>query len=246
MNIRFPKAQNFITALLEVGIARFVSLDICRLDGIQIAAVNGRVGVPEVPVPLNDEHTRGNEHIHDKLAADDLLLQVVNPEAVKNSGSCTLESVRSRFVRKAKNSSYALLLCRSISASVRAMIPVTLPYKIATNIERFPAGRALSYFSIPSLVKCALPCLLFGLWCSLPGIGAIQRTEANSAPRCASILKHCPAPLAGAHIARVAPFCAVRLRYKWLAAFLAELHISNVFSSHITIIPWRIGDVKCN
>ena len=245
MNIRLPKAQNFIPALLEIGIARLVSLFIGGLDSIQIAAINSRVSMPEISIPLNDNRTRGYKNVNDKLAADHLLLQVVNFETVKNSRARTLESVRCSLVWKAKNSSYALLLCRSVSASVRTMIPVALSYKPAGGIERFLAGWAAPYFSASSFLECALSRLLFGLWCSLPSVGTLQRTEANRAPRCAPILKRLAAPLAGEHIASIAPLGTVCAWRKRLAALLADFMLGNVLYSHSSIIPWRIGVVKC-
>jgi hypothetical protein len=245
MNVRFPKAQNFISALLEIGITRFVPLCVRGLNGIQSAAIDSRVSVPEISVPLDDDGAQGNENVDNKLATDHLLLQIINLETVKNGRPCTLKPIWGRLVWKAENSRYALLLCCSISASIRAVIPIALPNKPTGDIERFPAGRAASHFPASSFLECALSRFLFSLWCSLPSIGAIQRTEPDNSPRRPPILKRCAAPFAGKHIAGITPLCAVGTWHKRLSAFLAGFTLGDVLYSHNSIIPWRVGVVKC-
>ena len=245
MNIRFPEAQNIVSTLFEIGIARFVSFHIRCLDSVQIATIDRGIGMPEISIPLNDNRARRNEHIHNKLSADHLLFQVVNSKAIQYCSACKLESIRVRFMWELENSNYAFLLCCSISASIRAMIPMTSPHNPSSNIERFAASRTAPYFSASSFFKRALASLLFGLWCRLPRIGAIQRTKTNSTSRCMAIFKRYPALFAGEYIAGIAPFCIVCTWSKVLSAFLAPFCFSNILYSHITIIPWRIGVVKC-
>lgn len=176
MNIGFPKPKNAIAALGEIGVACPVSFRVGLLNRVQIARIDRRVGVPEVPVPLDDSTRFCNQNIDYELATDYLLLTECYSCARQDGTASSLKFVGFLISGKAKRSVDSFHVRMVVAAGVRAILDSSLEPP-SRNIKRLSAGFARLNLPLPAKSKRALTCFFF--CSSLPSVRAGERAEAN-------------------------------------------------------------------
>ncbi len=240
MNVCLPKAQDLVPTLGKVGIARPVSVHIALLDGVQAVRVDCGVGVPKVPIPLNNKALVSIENIHNKLTSDDFLLGKVNTNTFQDGSSCNLEPVRFFVGRKSQNTIYPLHIDAVIAAGMGAILNRSFESPTG-DIERITTRCALSRVTTATSIDRVLSRSFFGFTCVLPSISAIYRTERNGTSSTGGKLLVTVAALVSATF--VAPLGIVRVRQERLTAFFADAWVArNVF--HAFTIPWSV--TKCD
>lgn len=240
MNVRFPKAQDSIAALGEIGIASLVPVSIGFLNGVEGILVDGGVSMPEIAIPLNNQTPSWIQNINNEFATNYLLLKEGNAETFQNGASGKLKRICVFAGRKTQCAMNALHINRIIAASVRAIFYRRLESP-TRYIERVTAGYAPLDDTTTARVDSILPGDFFGLCGVLPNICAIYRAERNGAT--AARYKLLAAIATGVSTALVAPCSKVGARQERLTAFLAWFRCAcDVF--HGLIIPWSVA--KCN
>lgn len=240
MNVRFPKAKYFIAALGKIGIASLISVRVALLNGVQGVCVDCGVGVPKVAVPLNNQSLVSIEGIHNKLAADDLLLCKVNADTFQDGAPSLLKYVCFFVGGESQNAVDPLHIGMVIAASVRAILDRSFESP-TRHIERIAACRALLRVTATAGVDRVLSRNLFGFCRVLPNVRAIYRTERNGTAATGHKLLATVAARVSATF--VATLGIIRVRQERLIAFFADALVArDVF--HAFIIPWSVA--KCN
>lgn len=222
MNIALPKPENLIVALGQVGIASLVALLVRRLNFIQCCEF-GRVAVPEIAIPLDNQSSGGNQCIHDELTADYLLLHELKIKRGQNLFPCLLK-FRWHALRDGIKH-FLKMSVRCVGAVVTASVgavPGRASIKSPSgHVDRLGAGTASNYLAPASNAKRSLPALFFSFRRVLPSIRAIKRAKANCPFAKGEELFAAPKACVGAAI--VTSFCDVRARGKVAAAQYASL-----------------------
>jgi hypothetical protein len=82
LEIGFPKAYNMVATLFHVGVLREVKFDTPFLPLIRIGK-SGRVGMPVVPIKLDDEVLGRDESVNAKLASNNMLRKEVDAKTLQ-------------------------------------------------------------------------------------------------------------------------------------------------------------------
>lgn len=237
MNVCFPKTQNSIPALRQVGIAGFVPVSICLLYGVQISWINGGVAMPEVTIPLNDDSLFWQQNIYNEFAADYLLFRVLNTDAIQDRTPCGFKLVGFLHGWKSQNTIDTLHVFMVIATSMRAILYVSLESP-PRHVERVAACFAILNDTAAAGVNRVLSCRFFRLGCFLPSVGAINRAKRNGATTARN--KRLSTITTSVGTAVVTSLGKVRSRQEWPTAFVANFRVAcNVF--HATIIPWSVA-----
>lgn len=241
MNIGFPEAKNSVAALGKVGIARTVTLSIGFLDRVQ-AGIFGRVGVPEIAIPLDNYEMHREQRVHNKLSADDLLFLVERADTCKNVATGSLKAIGFLVCRKAQNTIDTLCIFFGIATCPDAILGIAGSQFPSSRIERFATGGAPQHFPTSTNIYRALMRLLFRFLRGLPCVRAFQRTKAPSSTRMLHIKRWFAAPKAVSCTAFHTGFLMAGTWLIRLAADRADFRLRLVV--HDVIIPW--GFALCN
>lgn len=209
------------------------------LDRVQ-RGIDRWVGVPEVSIPLNHDAMIWQERVNDKLAANNLLLQVGHAETVKNDASCCFKRVVFFDGRKAQNSVDTLHIGMVVTASVTAILywAVEPPSR---NVERLTTGNALLNGAAATNPNRVFSRLFLCLNCLLPSVSAFHRAKSDSAATAGD--KRFTTTSADIGAAIVTPPRKVRTRQERMPALIAfSCLIGHVF--HTMIIPWMVAICK--
>lgn len=222
MNIALPKPENLISALGQVGITSFIALLVCRLNLIQHGEL-GRVAVPEVAIPLDNQSSGGNQCIHDELTANHLLLYEWKFKSGQKLFPCLLklgwQSLRDVIEHLLKVS--VRCVCAIVAAGVRAIFGRASFQMPAGDVERISASFTPENLAFAANSQRPLSALFFSFGRVLPGICAIERAKANCPlPKRKELFT---APKAGVGTALITSFCNIRARRKASIAQHASL-----------------------
>jgi hypothetical protein len=182
VNVALPEPEHAIPTLGEIGVACPVALRVALLDRVERSRIVGRVGMPEVTIPLDDDPGVRDEGVHHEFAADDLLFLEFDPEFCQEISPCLLKPVGIFPRWESECSLDTLQVGRVIPASIGTIFdfPRETPSR---HIEGFSACLAPLYPASSPLEERSLTCLILG--CFLPGVRTVQATEADCsvAPR---------------------------------------------------------------
>jgi hypothetical protein len=82
LEIGFPKAYNVVATLFHVGVLREVKFNTPLLPLIRIGK-SGRVGMPVVPIKLDDKVLGRYKRVNAKLTSNDMLGKEVDAKALQ-------------------------------------------------------------------------------------------------------------------------------------------------------------------
>ena len=240
MNIGLPKTQNGIAAFRKVRIARGISLEIGDLYGTFRRGVDGRIAMPEITIPLNDDSVIRNESINDELTADNLLFLIPDGQAVENRVTGTLQTISAGAMGKSENAVYPLHIGVIVAASMGTVFRLT-PSNLPTgSIKGFAASFAPQHFATPPNGNRSISSGLSGLWRGLPSISASNRAKTSRTAAPGFVLS--PAPITSKGRTAIALSRSVGTWRENLAALRANRGFPMIF--HNVIIPWSIAPCK--
>lgn len=238
MNVALPESQHAIATGCQVRRAGTVALDVGGLNRKARVGVQGRVAVPEVAVPLNDEVRIRDQDINNKLAVDDVLVHVLNAQTVEDGASCALQAVDSIASREVQHTLDPQLIVAEVPAGPVA-VRMTGRQPVADSVERCAARPASDDATCTSLSDFLLSVVLDSLWRSLPCIRTFDGAErrlfdsVGDKPRLT--------PSAYDRPARVAKSSDIGSREERGSASLAWFRLVGNVPVHTMIIPLRIA-----
>lgn len=243
MNVRLPEAQDSIATLRQVGVAGTISSGVLCLNDRQRARVLGRVGVPEVAVPLNDQVVVGQVGINDELTVDDVLLGVGDTQSFEDDAAGDLKRRGTDRQRTGDEAWDTSLLLRSVPAGVRAAPIVGVIGSVSIDVERLSAGLAHEGVTIAPLGHSDAAMVFDADRRLLPRIDASRRAERPLRLLPGVADKETATVGTGERAARIAAFGVVRCRREYLSALLARQRPGYI--PHLISIPERLAEAPC-
>lgn len=243
MNVTLPEPQHAITALRQVGVAGAVPSRVLCLDDGQRAGIAGRVGVPEISVPLNDQVVIGQISINDEFAVDDVLLGVGDTQSVEDDASGQFERRGANGQWPRNGARHAALFRRPISACVRACPHGRGVDAVLVDIEvptASGAGQSLTTTALGQLLSAVVSDSCWGL---LPRIDAGRRAERPAGLLARVTDKPATALHTGEGTAVIAALCVVRRGDERTSALLTDKRSRDV--AHLIVIPERLAEAPC-
>ena len=184
MNIRFPKTQNCIPSFCEELITSFITPSILSLYRKGFGRVHGRIGMPKIAIPLNDDSFLRQQDIDNKFASNNLLLKKLNLKAAQEFGSSTFQarcSIGTVMQPDRRDAFEVLEIFTVIATAMRAIFDVGSSTPPCRDIKRFLACRAAQDLSCPQAFQAPYPLCLTASRCLLPSVRTSRRAKTYTA-----------------------------------------------------------------